>query len=75
MAAGKASVPEVKAFFAEGESGKAITAKDLIALKRAEGVSSATPPLMTTWLMGSVTVLCPTDHLSRGARVIAPTRG
>ena len=34
--AGKATVPEVKAYFAEGESGMALTAKDLIALKRAE---------------------------------------
>ena len=42
MAAGKASVPEVKAFFADGDNGKAITAKDLIALKRAEGVSHDT---------------------------------
>jgi len=42
MADGKATVPQVKAFFAEGESGKAITAKDLIALKRAEGKAHET---------------------------------
>ena len=38
----KASVPEVKAYFAEGENGLALTAKDLIALKKAEGVAHAT---------------------------------
>lgn len=32
----KASVPEVKAYFAEGDNGSPLTAKDLIALKRAE---------------------------------------
>ena len=40
MAAGKASVPEVKAFFADGDNGKAITARDLIALKKAPGADA-----------------------------------
>ena len=37
MAEGKASVPQVKAFFAEGDNGKTVTARDLIDLKKAEG--------------------------------------
>jgi hypothetical protein len=41
MAALKASVAEVKAYFAAGDSGKALTAKDLIALKRAEGAEGS----------------------------------
>ena len=32
--ADKATVPQVKAFFSEGESGKAVTARDLIDLKK-----------------------------------------
>jgi len=37
----KASVPEVKAYFAAGDNGAAITAKDLIALKRAPGAEDS----------------------------------
>jgi hypothetical protein len=44
--AGKATVPEVKKFFAEPDgdrdNGLALTARDLIALKKAEGVTHAT---------------------------------
>ena len=38
----KASVPEVKAWFAAGDNGAPVVAKDLIALKRAKGVSHET---------------------------------
>ena len=36
----KASVPQVKAFFSEGETGQAVTARDLIDLKKAPGVGA-----------------------------------
>ena len=38
---GKATVPEVKAYFAEGDNGEAITARDLIALKKAPGAEGS----------------------------------
>lgn len=37
----KATVPEVKAFFSEGDTGKAVTARDLIDLKKTPGVHFA----------------------------------
>jgi hypothetical protein len=37
----KASVPEVKAYFAAGDNGKAVVAKDLIALKKAAGAEGS----------------------------------
>jgi len=39
---GKATVPQVKAFFSEGDSGKAVTARDLIDLKKAPGKAHET---------------------------------
>lgn len=38
----KATVPQVKAFFGEGENGKAVTARDLIDLKKCEGKTHPT---------------------------------
>jgi hypothetical protein len=37
--ADKATVPQVKAYFGEGDSGKAVTARDLIDLKKAPSVA------------------------------------
>lgn len=40
MAEGKASVPQVKAWFAAGDNGKTVTARDLIDLKKAPGAEA-----------------------------------